>query len=237
MACVSSQHLFSYQLTEKDTNKLLDIRHRTNFEEVTVDRLFDVFKKHAENGTLSCNSFLASIDDLTTVEGSQRFLFHRFYQLFDRNNDQKVDFGEFAGGLSVLCAGTAASKVQLMFTSIDADGNGFISQAELTSFFMTLLVVAKGLKDGSTLDEMQIGALEAQCKAEVSSCFEMDKNNDGKISYAEFTEGITGKGSQLQGLLDMFGAVQIEPSNRRVSKTELQENDTELDSSDPCLTQ
>ena len=54
------------------------------------------------------------------------------------DGDEKVDFGEFAGGLSVLCAGSREEKLKLVFAFVDADGNGSLSKAELMGFFTTL---------------------------------------------------------------------------------------------------
>jgi len=207
-------HLFSYKLSSKDVGKLREIHKRTNFEQVTVDKLFEVFAQHADDGVVNRKQFGAAVDQLGVVPANQRFLFDRLYALFDRNNDQKVDFGEFAGGLSVLCSGSSDDKIKLMFTFVDSDQNGDLSKDELTQFFMTLLVVTKGLKDGTMLDEMQISALESQCKAEVEECFrQVDKDGDGKLSYDEFLGGMNGRQSQLQGLLQIFSALEIDGDN------------------------
>lgn len=212
-------HLFSYKLDPKDKHKLRDIHRRTNFEQVTVEKLFDVFGKHAVDGSLNRRQFLLAVDELGVVPSNQRFLFERLYTLFDRNGDQKVDFGEFAGGLSVLCSGSSDDKIKLMFTFVDADGNGYLTRDELTQFFMTLLVVTKGLKDGTMLDEMQIGGLESQCAAEVDQCFlQVDKDGDGKLTYAEFTQGLEGSQSQLQTLLEIFSACEIDPDGKEAAE-------------------
>lgn len=112
--------LFSYKLDSKDQQKLRQIQRRTHFHEVTTERLFDVFKANAgdEGGSLDKRQFLAAIAQLGTVPVSQQFLFSRFYTLFDRDGDEKVDFGEFAGGLSVLCAGTPSEKLKLIFRCV-----------------------------------------------------------------------------------------------------------------------
>lgn len=111
------EQLFSYKLDSKDQQKLRQIQRRTHFHEVTTERLFDVFKANAgeEGDSLDKRQFLAAITQLGTVPVSQQFLFSRFYTLFDRDGDEKVDFGEFAGGLSVLCAGTPSEKLKLVF--------------------------------------------------------------------------------------------------------------------------
>ena len=58
-------------------------------------------------------------------------------------------------GAFVFQAGLTAPPGSLHYDAApDADGNGDLSRAELTSFFMTLLVVTKGLKDGGVLHKM-----------------------------------------------------------------------------------
>ena len=119
--------------------------------------------------------------------------------------DEKVDFGEFAGGLSVLCAGSREEKLKLVFAFVDADGNGSLSKAELMGFFTTLLVVTQGLRDGTTLTAEQISLLEAQTSSEIESCFaQIDKDHDGKLDFDEFRSGVEGSQSQLQSLLEIF---------------------------------
>ena len=137
---------------------------------------------------------------------SHRFVFDRLYTLFDRDGDEKVDFGEFAGGLSVLCAGSREEKLKLVFAFVDADGNGSLSKAELMGFFTTtLLVVTQGLRDGTTLTAEQISLLEAQTSSEIESCFaQIDKDHDGKLDFDEFRSGVEGSQSQLQSLLEIF---------------------------------
>ena len=210
MSSSLDSQLFSYQLDEKDLSKLRQIQRRTHFHEVTTERLFDVFKNNAgESSCLDQRQFLAAITELGTVPAAQTFIFARFYTLFDRNGDEKVDFGEFAGGLSVLCAGTMQEKLQLIFTSMDADGSGYLTRDELAIFVTNLLVVSKGIKAGSRLNEAEMKQLDEQCRAEIDAIFDMvDKDHDGKLSYEEFDSGA--ESTALKGILSIFMSVSVD---------------------------
>ena len=204
-AALLDGQLFSFKLGERDVAKLRQIQRRTNFHEVSIDRIFDVFRQHAEGGCLDRKRFHAAVAEIAAVPPSHRFVFDRLYTLFDRDGDEKVDFGEFAGGLSVLCAGSREEKLKLVFAFVDADGNGSLSKAELMGFFTTLLVVTQGLRDGTTLTAEQISLLEAQTSSEIESCFaQIDKDHDGKLDFDEFRSGVEGSQSQLQSLLEIF---------------------------------
>ena len=96
--------LFSMRLSAEDRGKLRGIAKQTRFHEVTVDQLFEVFKQHAAGGQqLDRRGFLAAVDALAVCPPSHRFIFDSLYGLFDRDDSGTVDFGEFVGGLSVLC--------------------------------------------------------------------------------------------------------------------------------------
>ena len=49
-AALLDGQLFSFKLGERDVAKLRQIQRRTNFHEVSIDRIFDVFRQHAEGG-------------------------------------------------------------------------------------------------------------------------------------------------------------------------------------------
>ena len=102
-------------------------------------------------GTLDRESFMRAIDSVGVIPSSHRFIFEKFYTLFDRDKNGSVDFSEFTCGLSILCKGEPEAKRQLIFLLMDSAGSGLISSAELHTFFMTLFAVTKGIKDGVLL--------------------------------------------------------------------------------------
>ena len=201
--------LFSMRLSAEDRGKLRGIAKQTRFHEVTVDQLFEVFKQHAAGGQqLDRRGFLAAIDALAVCPPSHRFIFDSLYGLFDRDDSGTVDFGEFVGGLSVLCKGEADQKLKLLFALLDADGSSLVSKAELSTFFMTAHAVSRGLKAGAPPNADEVRRFEPRVEAEISAIIAAaDTNADGQLSWEEFYTQTQRADSALVPLLEMFNAV------------------------------
>lgn len=200
--------LFSLRLTDEDTGKLRSLAKQTKFHAITVDQLFEVFKVHAVGSVLDKRQFLNAIAALDVASPEHMFIFDRLYGIFDRDNSQTVDFGEFVGGLSVLCKGEAQQKLQLLFMLLDADNSGAVSKTELQTFFMTMYAVSKGLKDGKRLVDEEVRLLEQSTSREIESIItSADSNADGELSWEEFNTCVKSSNSKLGSLIEMFNAV------------------------------
>ena len=66
-AALLDGQLFSFKLGERDVAKLRQIQRRTNFHEVSIDRIFDVFRQHAEGGCLDRKRFHAAVAEIAAV--------------------------------------------------------------------------------------------------------------------------------------------------------------------------
>ena len=136
------------------------------------------------------------------------FIFERLYSLFDRDKSQTIDFGEFVGGLSVLCKGEAAQKLQMLFMLLDADNSGHVSKSELQTFFMTMYAVSKGIKDGAVLADEEVLQLEQSTSREIDAIIaSADSNADGQLSWEEFYACVVRENSKLRQLTELFDAV------------------------------
>jgi len=117
----------------------------------------------------------------------------RLFELLDVNNDGVVDLSEFICGLSILCKGTPEEKLKLSFKAYDLDGNGFISEEELTSMFKSAWLSGfKALTSQHGGSEINFEELEefssSMAQNFAHSAFQtLDVDGDGKLSLEEFT--------------------------------------------------
>jgi Ca2+-binding EF-hand superfamily protein len=70
----------------------------------------------------------------TRHPASQRELIQEFAAA-DRDNDGRIDFGEFRALLEGLDAGMSIEEIQLGFRELDADRDGFIDCREFTDWW------------------------------------------------------------------------------------------------------
>ena len=89
-----------------------------------------------------------------------------------------IDFREFICSLSVTTRGSIEEKLEWAFNIYDIDGNGYISQSEMMSIVNAVQRMVGVVQDNRL------------SKTNVLKVFDkMDKNNDGRLSLAEFIEG------------------------------------------------
>ena len=65
----------------------------------------------------------------------------RLYDIFDTNSDGVVHFTELSSGLSVLCGGSADAKAEAAFKLYDYNGDGVITQDEMTRYLTSVFTV------------------------------------------------------------------------------------------------
>lgn len=78
---------------------------------------------------------------------NQEQIARRLFRAFDRSGDGKLSLDELEGGLLLLCAGGANEKADFMFSMIDTDGDGTISQPELEVFVSGFFVLTEDTID------------------------------------------------------------------------------------------
>ncbi|CAB3979139.1 calcineurin subunit B type 1 [Paramuricea clavata] len=143
----------------------------THFEPEEIKRLGKRFKKLDldHSGSLSVEEFM-SLPEL-----QQNPLVQRVIEIFDQDGNGEVDFKEFIEGVSQFSVkGDKESKLRFAFQIYDIDRDGFITNSEL--FQVLKMMVGNNLKDTQLQQIVDKTILYA------------DKDQDGKISFSEFSE-------------------------------------------------
>ena len=122
---------------------LSDIRKMSGLGKVDAEELFEHIAIHSdEDGVLNFENFTAAfvsiLDEFGSMNGhseaSRVMLCKSLFEMFDTDENGVVDFSELASGLSILCRGSRDDKVRAAFSLYDANGDGFISLEEMTTY-------------------------------------------------------------------------------------------------------
>ncbi|EGZ25194.1 hypothetical protein PHYSODRAFT_479256 [Phytophthora sojae] len=123
-----------------------------------------------------------SVDDDARVHE----VLDRLFTAFDTEQKGIVDFNELISGLSILCgASTRDEKVLAAFKVYDTNGDGVISEDEMTHYLGSVFKLLYAL-DPTRQQQLGISA-ETLAAATASEIFEVaDVNHDGKLTFDEF---------------------------------------------------
>ncbi|QLI73427.1 Calcineurin subunit B [Metarhizium brunneum] len=179
------------------TSQVLDnIVQGSNFDREEVDRLRKRFMKldkvHIPPLFLADNSGTIERDEfLSLPQISSNPLATRMIAIFDEDGGGDVDFQEFVSGLSAFSSkGNKEQKLQFAFKVYDIDRDGYISNGEL--FIVLKMMVGSNLKDQQLQQIVDKTIMEA------------DLDNDGKISFEEFTKMVENTDVSMSMTLDQF---------------------------------
>ncbi|KAL4176746.1 hypothetical protein KRP22_001687 [Phytophthora ramorum] len=142
-------------------------------------RIFDeCFYKHI------CTKATPSL----SVEESTRVheVIDRLFTAFDTDQKGIVDFNELMSGLSILCgASTRDEKVLAAFKVYDTNGDGIISEDEMTHYLGSVFKLLYAL-DPTRQQQLGIPA-ETLASVTANEIFEVaDVNHDGNLTFDEF---------------------------------------------------
>tara|TARA_B100000767_G_scaffold255125_1_gene261064 strand:+ start:1075 stop:2556 length:1482 start_codon:yes stop_codon:yes gene_type:complete len=109
------------------------------------------------------------------LEISNRILSDRLFDIFDKDNNGKIDHDEFLSTIEEIISGTKDAKIRFAFKLHDLDGSGFIDKNELT-----VLISQSFVQNNLDYDDFQLKLL-------VDEFFEKaDKDKNGSIDIDEF---------------------------------------------------
>jgi len=164
------------QLTPSDLNTL---KQETHLTEKEIQDFYKEFKKTSPKGRIGKEEMI-KLYKKVYPKGDPTAVVEEMLRVYDTDKDGTVDFREFLTGLSA--ANTQASednKLKFAFEMFDADGSGYISNAEMHRLVRALYKAqAYGKYDEAVADT--VGSLMFQ---------QLDKNRDNRISATEFVEG------------------------------------------------
>ncbi|CAH8289372.1 unnamed protein product [Schistosoma guineensis] len=147
----------------------------STFDVEEIKRLAKRFKKLDldGSGSLSVKEFM-SLPEL-----QQNPLVARVIEIFDTDGNGEVDFKEFIDGMSQFSVkGEKEAKLKFAFKIYDMDKDGYISNGEL--FQVLKMMVGNNLKDTQLQQIVDKTIMFA------------DKDGDGRISFEEFCEVVSG---------------------------------------------
>uniref|UniRef100_A0A7S2WR96 EF-hand domain-containing protein n=1 Tax=Mucochytrium quahogii TaxID=96639 RepID=A0A7S2WR96_9STRA len=147
---------------------------QTHFGAEEIDALYAHFRSIASSQT--DDGFIDRSEFREAMGLSDSLFVDRLFQLFDENDDGRINFQEFLCGLSILCIrGTLEEKMMFSFRIYDFDNDNKISNEELTSMLKTSL-----LENGVDMSPAQVELI-------IRSTFEeADINLDGFIDFEEY---------------------------------------------------
>nr|AAX98240.1 calcineurin B regulatory subunit [Aspergillus flavus] len=137
----------------------------------------------------------AALDNIVsasnTVDRDEVERLRKRFMKLDKDSSGTIDRDEFVSGLSAFSSkGNKEEKLRFAFKVYDIDRDGYISNGEL--FIVLKMMVGNNLKDVQLQQIVDKTIMEA------------DKDQDGKISFEEFTDMVENTDVSLSMTLSMY---------------------------------
>ncbi|CAH9124888.1 unnamed protein product [Cuscuta epithymum] len=164
---------------------------QTHFTVKEVKALFELFSKISssvkDDGFITKEEFQIG---LFRNSKKQSFFADRMFKLFDSNNDDVIDFGEFVRALSVFHPiASLEEKSDFLFKLYDVSHVGFIEHQGVRKMIVALL------------HESELSLPDDIIEAIINKTFEeADTNDDGRIDAEEWKDYVSRNPSLLKNM-------------------------------------
>ena len=154
----------------------------SGLDEAQVKDAFDSFVTEHPNGKMKPKDFREMMSKALPKKDASKMEKHVF-RIYDSNNDGYIDFSEFMLIFFIMSDGTPEEVLTKIFRVFDVNSDGTITQKEMT----------KLIKDMYGLLKSEDPNLAAKDLVSKSAFAEMDKDQDGKVTTAEFIAACMGQ--------------------------------------------
>jgi len=147
----------------------------SKLSEEKVREQFEQFLQENPSGRITKKSFRDLISKAIPGTDAGKMEKHIF-RIYDTNNDGHIDFVEFMVAYYVMSEGTPEENLSKIFRVFDVNSDGSISKKELKRLVKDMVgLINLDSAEPHTNNEIADGAFA-----------EMDKDDDGKVTEAEF---------------------------------------------------
>ncbi|OQR72122.1 neurocalcin-like [Tropilaelaps mercedesae] len=152
---------------------LKDFKSCSHFTEKEISDFYSNFHKAYPKGRMSSDELQAMYAKLFPDGDANEFA-ENVFRVIDQDGDGTVDFREYLVSMSATLHGSPLEILRRAFVLYDVDGDGFITEDEMSSIFMSY----HRLRGGS-------GSLDQSAKSIIR---QFDTNHDQKLSFEEFVQ-------------------------------------------------
>merc|ERR1711887_340066 len=154
----------------------------SGLDETQVKQSFDAFITEHPDGKMRPKDFREMMQKALPAKDAGKMEKHVF-RIYDTNNDGYIDFTEFMLIFFIMSDGTPEEVLKSIFRMFDVNSDGTITMKEMT----------KLIKDMYGLLKEEDPNLAARDLVAKSAFAEMDENQDGKVTDAEFIKACLGQ--------------------------------------------
>ena len=154
----------------------------SGLDEAQVREAFNSFIAEHPNGRMKPKEFTKMMSQALPKKDTSKMEKHVF-RAYDTNNDGYIDFTEFMLIFFIMSDGSPEEVLKSIFRMFDVNSDGTITQKEMT----------KLIKDMYGLLKEEDPNLAARDLVAKSAFAEMDEDQDGKVTSAEFIKACLGQ--------------------------------------------